>query len=283
MSGPLDILRKNAPYVNLERQIKIDEGRSIWGRWEFGRQLLTERKANGGKQLPHGRLDEVAKVTRTHPRELHRRIRFAEQFPTKEKVRHVCRTYGSWHDICDQALPAEPREKSERDPMEVHYSSATDEWETPQDLFDELDAEFHFDLDVCALPESAKCKRFFSPEDDGLAQGWTGTCWMNPPYGSEIGEWVEKARKSAGNGKATVVCLLPARVDTGWWWDNCRHGEVRFLRGRLKFGGGENAAPFPSAVVVFAPSVPAKTVYWELVPVVSLFDPWAVAPREKQT
>lgn len=139
-------------------------------------------------------------------------------------------------------------------------SSATDMWATPQDLYDQLNAEFGFGLDVCATAENAKCERFFTAEDDGLAQEWTGTCWMNPPYGEVIGKWVAKARLSAEAG-ATVVCLVPARVDTAWWWDNCRFGEIRFLRGRLKFGGAETSAPFPSAVVIFGR--PASVVWWE--------------------
>jgi phage N-6-adenine-methyltransferase len=142
------------------------------------------------------------------------------------------------------------------------YSSATDEWATPQDLFDELNAEFKFTLDVCALPSSAKCKRYFSPEDDGLAQDWKrGVCWMNPPYGEVIGDWMRKALDAAGNG-AVVVCLVPARVDTGWWWDTCLYGEIRFIKGRLKFGGGTTGAPFPSAVVVFGDGYSPKVKWW---------------------
>jgi|SRR6185312_14472580 len=144
--------------------------------------------------------------------------------------------------------------------MDVHYSSATDDWATPQDLFDELNIEFSFDIDVCALPTSAKCKRFFSPQDDGLSKAWTGNCWMNPPYGDVIGDWVAKAKKSAEAG-ACVVCLVPARVDTNWWWDNCRFGEIRFLRGRLKFGNSPNSAPFPSAVVIFGRS--PQVIWWD--------------------
>lgn len=130
-------------------------------------------------------------------------------------------------------------------------SSNTDLWETPQDFFDRLDAEFHFDLDVCALPENAKCKRYFTPTQDGLLQDWRGVCWMNPPYGRKIGLWVRKAYETAVSGGGTVVCLLPARTDTAWWHDYAMKGEVRFIRGRLKFGGSKNSAPFPSAVVVF--------------------------------
>ncbi len=144
--------------------------------------------------------------------------------------------------------------------LKVHHSSATPEWGTPQDLFDALNAEFKFTLDVCATPDLAKCKRYFSPEKDGLSQNWTGSCWMNPPYGSEIGDWISKAAESSDNG-ATVVCLVPARVDTAWWWDFVSFVEVRFLRGRLRFDGADASAPFPSAVVVFGR--PIKTVYWE--------------------
>ena len=144
--------------------------------------------------------------------------------------------------------------------MGVHYSSATPEWSTPQDLFDQLNNEFGFELDVCATAENAKCARYFTEADDGLAQSWEGVCWMNPPYGQVIGDWVRKAWE-AGQAGATVVCLVPARVDTGWWWDYARFGEVRFLRGRLKFGGGDTGAPFPSAVVIFGRR--ASVVWWE--------------------
>lgn len=132
----------------------------------------------------------------------------------------------------------------------VHFSSATDLWSTPQNLFDSLAIEFPFVTDVCALPDNAKCDHFFTPEQDGLKQQWELICWMNPPYGREIGKWVKKAYESALAG-AIVVCLLPARTDTSWWHDYCMKGEIRFIRGRLKFGGCINSAPFPSAVVIF--------------------------------
>lgn len=142
--------------------------------------------------------------------------------------------------------------------MSVHFSSKTDEWPTPQDFFDKLDAEFHFELDVCATPENAKCDRYFTKRENGLLQKWEGVCWMNPPYGREIGQWVKKAYESALEG-ATVVCLLPARTDTGWWHDYCMKGEIRFVRGRLKFGNASENAPFPSAVVVFRPGIPESS------------------------
>jgi phage N-6-adenine-methyltransferase len=134
--------------------------------------------------------------------------------------------------------------------MAVHFSSATDLWATPQDFFDGLNAEFGFTLDVCANADNAKCADYFTAEQDGLAQDWRGVCWMNPPYGRGIGAWMRKAYESAQVG-ATVVCLVPARTDTAWWWGYAMKGEVRFIRGRLKFGGRKENAPFPSAVVIF--------------------------------
>lgn len=132
----------------------------------------------------------------------------------------------------------------------VHFSSATDLWATPQEFFDELDKEFGFELDVCALPENAKCEKYYTPDIDGLKQQWRGTCWMNPPYGRKIGAWMKKAYESSLDG-ATVVCLVPARTDTRWFHDFAMRGEIRFIKGRLKFGDAKNSAPFPSAVVVF--------------------------------
>lgn len=135
------------------------------------------------------------------------------------------------------------------------FSSATDDWGTPQNLFDDLDNEFGFELDVCASHENHKCDRYFTHANDGLAQDWRGICWMNPPYGRAIKEWMRKAYESSLDG-ATVVCLVPARTDTAWWHDYAMRGDIRFLRGRLKFttsGGGGGSAPFPSAIVIFRP------------------------------
>lgn len=136
------------------------------------------------------------------------------------------------------------------------YSSQTDKWATPQDFFDELNSKYHFTLDVCATEADAKCERYYSPEEDGLAQEWEGVCWMNPPYGRNItGKWVKKAVEESRKG-CTVVSLLPARTDNAWWHDYVMpYGEITFIRGRLKFGGSKDNAPFPSAVVVFRPKM----------------------------
>ncbi len=135
----------------------------------------------------------------------------------------------------------------------------TVEWETPQTLFDELNQEFHFTLDVCATLDNAKCERFFTEEDNGLMQTWEGVCYMNPPYGLAIRERVAKACLESRKG-CTVVCLLPVRSDTQWFhkyiWDvgkhQCREGvELRLLKGRLKFGNMGESATFPSMIVTF--------------------------------
>jgi phage N-6-adenine-methyltransferase len=135
------------------------------------------------------------------------------------------------------------------------FSSKSDDWATPARLFAALDAEFGFELDVCASANNAKCSRYFTVADDGLAEKWTGCCWMNPPYARRVLErWVEKAADSADAG-ATVVALIPARTDTVWWHEQvmARAAEVRFIKGRLKFGSGDAPAPFPSALVVYRP------------------------------
>jgi phage N-6-adenine-methyltransferase len=136
----------------------------------------------------------------------------------------------------------------------VYHRHQTTEWETPQHFFDALNAEFGFTLDVAASPTNAKCPRYFTPKDDGLTQPWTGVCWMNPPYGRTIGAWMRKAYEASRQG-TTVVCLLPARTDTLWWHTYAYHGEIRFVPGRLTFGGAAHPAPFPSVVVVFRPPV----------------------------
>lgn len=138
-------------------------------------------------------------------------------------------------------------------------SSRAMEWETPAELFAVLDGEFGFELDVCATDANTKCDEYYTTEEDGLAQPWTGVCWMNPPYGKGIGAWMAKAHDAADDG-ATVVCLIPARTDTSWFWDHARHGEIRFLRGRLRFSDSD-PAPFPSAVVVLG--YPPAVVWWE--------------------
>lgn len=134
--------------------------------------------------------------------------------------------------------------------MDVHFSSKTDEWATPLGFADKYGP---FDLDPAATAENARAPKFFTKAECGLTRPWgEGRVWLNPPYGRVIGLWVKKAVEASREG-ATVVCLLPARTDTRWWHDwVIPYGKIEFLRGRLKFGGCKNSAPFPSCVVTFA-------------------------------
>lgn len=131
------------------------------------------------------------------------------------------------------------------------FASKKVEWGTPASLFDPLAREFGFTLDVCALPENAKCATYFTPENDGLKMPWSGVCWMNPPYGREMVLWLKKAREERENG-VTTVALIPARTNTGWWHEIVMPcSEVRFVRGRPCFVGCEHGLPFPLAIAIF--------------------------------
>lgn len=133
------------------------------------------------------------------------------------------------------------------------FSSKTDNWATPQDFFDKLNEEFHFTLDPCADEVNHKCDQFFTREQDGLSQDWGGNVvFCNPPYGKEIADWVQYSYEQSKKPNTTVVMLIPARTDTRYFHDYIYgKAEIRFIRGRLKFGDATSAAPFPSMVVVY--------------------------------
>jgi len=123
--------------------------------------------------------------------------------------------------------------------MSVHFSSKSNEWYTPQYLFDELNEKYQFTLDPCASHENAKCDKYFTIEDDGLTKDWSkDIVFMNPPYGRNIKHWIKKAYEESVKG-ATVVCLIPARTDTTYWHDYIFNNayNIKFLKGRIKFGG----------------------------------------------
>jgi len=131
--------------------------------------------------------------------------------------------------------------------VSVHFSSLSVDWSTPRGVYEALDDEFHFDDDPCPLYGAA--------DEDGLAREWGGSTFVNPPYGRAIGLWTAKSVEEWRKGK-TVVLLIPSRTDTKWWHrDVMAANEIRFVEGRLKFGGAVENAPFPSAVVVFRSNV----------------------------
>jgi site-specific DNA-methyltransferase (adenine-specific) len=144
--------------------------------------------------------------------------------------------------------------------MTIHatlYSSRSEEWPTPQTFFDSLNREFKFTLDPCATRTNAKCPRFYTKKDDGLAQSWgTHRVFCNPPYGKGMREWAQKCYEASTFG-ALVVLLAHARTDTRWFhdWVYGKAAELRFVRGRLKFGDGFQSAPFPSLVAIYRPCV----------------------------
>ena len=135
----------------------------------------------------------------------------------------------------------------------VHFMSKTDEWETPAWMFEQLNNEFLFNLDPCATAENHKCDKYYTKEDDGLLQDWGGySVFCNPPYGRKIKDWVKKAYYESKKDNTTVVMLVPARTDTKWFHEYIYHrSEVRFVRGRLKFGSAKNSAPFPRMIFIF--------------------------------
>lgn len=145
-------------------------------------------------------------------------------------------------------------------------SSKSNEWSTPQDFYDELNKEFGFTLDVAATDENHKCDIWITKENDGLNSDWDGyVCWMNPPYGGHTKEWIKKAYEESQGG-VTVVCLIVSSTDRSYWHDYIfpYAKQIRFIRGRLKFGNSKNTAPFASAVVIFSPKhYQDKIIYYE--------------------
>ena len=136
---------------------------------------------------------------------------------------------------------------------ELMFSSKTDLWSTPNDFFDKLNDEFHFTLDPCSTHENAKCYKHFTEEENGLLQDWGNeVVFCNPPYGRQIKDWVKKSYEESQKDNTTVVMLIPARTDTIYFHEYIYHkAEIRFIKGRLKFGNAKNSAPFPSMVVIF--------------------------------
>ncbi|XSE68758.1 DNA N-6-adenine-methyltransferase [Lactiplantibacillus plantarum] len=138
------------------------------------------------------------------------------------------------------------------------FTSNKEDWETPQDFYDRLNAKYHFEWDLAASDDNAKCSCYFTRDDNSLEQDWqglSGNLFLNPPYGRELKLWVKKAATTGLKDKQNLVMLIPSRTDTSYWHDYIfNHAEIKFLRGRLKFevdGISGDSAPFPSAVVIY--------------------------------
>ncbi|WP_316242717.1 DNA N-6-adenine-methyltransferase [Lactiplantibacillus plantarum] len=138
------------------------------------------------------------------------------------------------------------------------FTSNKEDWETPQDFYDRLNAKYHFEWDLAASDDNAKCSCYFTRDDNSLEQDWeglSGNLFLNPPYGRELKLWVKKAATTGLKDKQNLVMLIPSRTDTSYWHDYIfNHAEIKFLRGRLKFevdGISGDSAPFPSALVIY--------------------------------
>ena len=130
------------------------------------------------------------------------------------------------------------------------FASNNQEYATPWNLFNKLNEEFGFTLDVCADSVNHKCDNYYTKEQDSLSKEWNGVCWMNPPY-KDMKKWVIKAYEESRKDDTTVVCLIPARTNTNWWHEYCMKGEIRFIKGRPKFEGCIHGLPQPLAIVIF--------------------------------
>ncbi|WP_371801791.1 DNA N-6-adenine-methyltransferase [Candidatus Lokiarchaeum ossiferum] len=162
--------------------------------------------------------------------------------------------------------------------MKVCHSTGKNDWGTPQDLYDKLNAEFNFTLDACASAENTKCEKFYSKEQNALIQDWSkDIVFMNPPYSTKLqNNFVEKAYEESLKG-ATVVCLLPSRTSTIRFHKYCMKGEIRFLEGRLQFEGAPDPAPFPSMIVIFRSAIP------EYLPMFNPFTHEKIKPTPNKT
>ena len=135
--------------------------------------------------------------------------------------------------------------------IDLMFTNARDDWETPQALFDELNAEFNFMLDAAASDTNHKCEKYYTIADNALKQDWSKSTFVNPPYGRDLARWAEKCYVESLKGN-TVVLLVPARTETAWFHDFVYgKAEIRFIRGRVKFSGYKYNAPFPSMICIY--------------------------------
>lgn len=140
--------------------------------------------------------------------------------------------------------------------INVHFSSNSDEWYTPDNFFNKYNDIYNFNLDTACTKENAKCVNYYTEQDDGLSKDWIGSVWCNPPY-SKIANWIKKAYEEHIKHGSTIVMLIPARPDTKAWRDYIvNKATIHFVTGRLKFGGSKNSAPFPSAVIIYSKQSP---------------------------
>jgi len=244
--NPLD-----ADYLADETEIDHAEHDALLARWRCGRRILAERQANGGKQLPHGRMDELCALVGKSSTELSNRAKFAEQYPDPEKVSNALETFQSWYGICSEGL-------GERSNAQRMQSSETNEWYTPAPYIESARAVLGgIDLDPASCAEAnqvVQAARFYTADDDGLARDWKGRVWLNPPYGGQAGAFVAKliSHYDAGDVPAAVCLVSSHSPETDWFrplWDRV----LCFTYGRIAFtdSSGEAAAPTHGSVFAY--------------------------------
>ncbi len=241
-------------YVKLDAKIDGDESDAIETGWEYGQLLLHDRV---GKKLPTGRLAQIARETKKEltdgfVREMQRRMKLVSLYPTRTKLRHACRNAPSWYDLVISMTSSG-----------VHFSSDTSEWCTPTELVAKVvEVLGEIDLDPCAdSKHRVPAKAHYTQKQNGLSRGWAGKVYMNPPYGRELPDWIEKLRHEySARGVTEAIALVPARTDTEWF-NALRDFPRCFIRGRLKFSESENSAPFPSMVVYLGSLRPTLPVF----------------------
>lgn len=144
-------------------------------------------------------------------------------------------------------------------------SSKSNEWSTPNDLFYDLNKEFDFTLDPCSTDLNCKCKKHYTIKSDGLKQDWScDVVFMNPPYGGNTGKWIKKAYQESLKG-GVVVCLIVVSTDRSYWHEYIfpYASEIRWIRGRLKFGHSKSTAPFASGIIIFSNKKKQKQIFYK--------------------
>lgn len=241
---------QTAAYVALDDQINSAESNGILDRWRFGKMLLKERV---GKQLPRGRLDEVAEACGKSQTEIKYRMLFATKFPTESKVVNAVDDFGSWHNIVNDALP---------DTAHVGHAAGDSEWYTPPEFIEAAVATMGgIDLDPASTAEAnriVKAEQFFAAGDDGLTKVWAGRVWMNPPYSQPlIAQFVEKLIQSYESNDVSEACVLVNNATETDWFQMLLESaaSVCFPRGRVRFWHpSKQSAPLQGQGIVYVGS-----------------------------
>jgi hypothetical protein len=232
-------------YKALDKKVDSAEGDGLIARWEFGQRLLAEREANGGNQLPHGRLDEIAEVIGKKRAEIKNRMQFAAEYDTTEKVANASATFGSWYEVCKHLG------------TRAIQSSNSNEWYTPEQYIEAArEVMGNIDLDPASsftANKNVKASRFYDEDMDGLRQEWCGKIWLNPPYGGLSAAFTVKLLEeySGGNIVEAILLVNANSTDTQWFqplWEHTlcfTNHRINFISpGGPKSGGSTHGSAF---------------------------------------